>query len=382
MIPYGRQSISQEDLDAVMAAMQSPFLTQGPAVPRFESEMAKNCKADFGVATNSATSALHVAYLSLGLGPGDELWTSPITFVATSNAALYCGARIRFIDIDSRTGNLSVDALEKALVDRKRSNGLLPRIVVPVHFAGRSCDMAKIYALSREFGFRIVEDASHAVGSSYKDAPVGSCQYSDISVFSFHPVKILTTGEGGMALTNTSELAEKMTCLRSHGVVRGADKLQGTEAGLWYYEQQSLGFNYRLTDIQAALGLSQLKRLRVFVDRRNKIADRYREVLRDLPLTLPPETENGVSSCHLFPVRVSATIRRRIFNELRQKGILVQVHYIPVNHQPYYQTIGYDVGHCPEAESFYAEEISLPIFYDLTDEEQDQVVDGLKEVLS
>lgn len=380
MIPYGRQEISQADIDAVVEVLNSDWLTQGPAVPRFEAAVAESCGAAHAVAVNSATSALHIACLALGLGPGDRLWTSPVTFVASANCARYCGAEADFVDIDPDTCNLSVVALQAKLEQAER-DGSLPKIVVPVHFGGLSCDMVAIHALSRRYGFRIIEDASHAIGGSYRDQPVGAGRYSDVTVFSFHPVKIVTTGEGGMALTPHADIAERMRNLRSHGIVRSPAS-QAVQ-GAWYYEQTDLGFNYRLTDIQAALGLSQLQRLQQFVQARARLAAGYDALLSDLPLTRPGRLAGAASAWHLYVIRLQeAASRRRVFDGLRAAGIGVNVHYIPVYHHPDYRRLGFDAGYCPNAEDYYARAITLPLYPALTDDQQQFVVSRLRELLS
>jgi UDP-4-amino-4,6-dideoxy-N-acetyl-beta-L-altrosamine transaminase len=384
MIPYGRQNISQPDIDAVVAVLRSDWLTQGPAIERFEQAVTDYCGAAQAVAVNSATSALHLACLALGLGPGDRLWTSPNTFVASANCALYCGARVDFVDIDPRTYNLSVDALRDKL-ERAERAGRLPKVVIPVHFAGQPCDMAAIHALAREYGFRVIEDASHAIGGRYLGEPVGNGRYSDITVFSFHPVKIITTGEGGMALTQDPELAETMRRLRTHGITRDPARMVGEVQGPWYYQQIELGFNYRMTDIQAALGYSQLQRLEEFVARRHELADRYDALLAGLPVITPWRDPEAWSAFHLYVIRLDerrmGQSRRAVFEALRQKGIGVNVHYIPVHTQPYYRALGFAEGDDPEAERYYREAISLPLYPTLTEAEQDQAVSALRETL-
>ena len=384
-IPYGRQNITKADIAAVVKVLESDWLTQGPTIPMFEEYVATACGASYGVAVNSATSALHIACLALGLGKGDILWTSPNTFVASANCGLYCGAEVDFVDIDPHSYNLSVDALEQKLVQAE-GEGKLPKVVVPVHLAGQSCDMEKIGALSRKYGFRIVEDASHAIGAKYQGSSVGNCQFSDMTVFSFHPVKIITTGEGGMVVTNQQDLYEKLIRLRTHGITRNPDLMQGKSHGLWYYQQLDLGFNYRMTDIQAALGLSQMQRLDDFVSRRRFLAAGYNQLLQDFPLVLPwqhPETE---SSWHLYVIRLKldriAKTHTQVFEELRRAGIGVNLHYIPVHTQPYYQGLGFKWGDFPEAEQYYQEAISLPLYYDLTEENQEQVGSVLRKILS
>ncbi|MFW2176576.1 MULTISPECIES: UDP-4-amino-4,6-dideoxy-N-acetyl-beta-L-altrosamine transaminase [unclassified Moraxella] len=388
IIPYGHQHITQADIDAVVAVLQSDFLTQGEQVLNFEKKLSQYCGAGFGIAVNSATSALHIACLALGLGQGKEgecdwLWTSPITFVASSNVGLYCGAKVDFVDIDPVTLNMSVEALEAKLKLAKAENRL-PKIVIPVHLCGEPCNMAKIHALSQEYGFAIIEDASHAVGGKYADKPIGSCQYSDITVFSFHPVKIITTAEGGMAVTNDKELADKMSMLRSHGITRDASLMTHESDGGWYYQQIDLGFNYRMTELQGALGVSQMENLDIFVAKRHQLAKRYDELLKDLPIILPYRNPSHYSGLHLYPIQVkteSGKTRKQVFDSLRQQHIGVNVHYIPVHTQPYYQNMGFKLGDFPNAEQYYAGAISLPLYYDLTEEMQDQVVNALKTAL-
>ncbi len=380
-IPYGRQDITQSDIDTVLDVLQSDFLTQGPMVPRFEKTVASYCGVSHAVAVNSATSALHIACLALGLGQGDRLWTSPITFVASANCALYCGATVDFVDIDPRTYNLCPRALEQKLVEAEK-NGCLPHIVVPVHLCGQPCDMRAIHALSRRFGFRIIEDASHAIGGKYLDEAVGNCRYSDITVFSFHPVKIITTAEGGLALTNNQDLAQRMDLLRSHGITRDSALMTQITDGPWYYQQIDLGFNYRMTELQAALGVSQMERLDAYVSRRHELARRYDQVMDGSPLTLPWQSPEGYSAYHLYPVRVESRRRREIFEIMRGADIGVNVHYIPVHTQPYYRKLGFVEGMFPEAERYYAEAISLPLFAGMTEGQQDRVVDVLKGALA
>jgi UDP-4-amino-4,6-dideoxy-N-acetyl-beta-L-altrosamine transaminase len=385
MIPYGRQEITAEDIDAVVAVLKSDFLTQGPTVPAFEKAVASYCSAGHAVAVNSATSALHIACLALGLGPGDILWTSPITFVASANCALYCGAEVDFVDIDPKTYNLSSERLEEKL-KKAAESGKLPKIVVPVHLCGQPCDMKRIWELSREYGFRIIEDASHAIGARYQEEPVGNCRYSDITVFSFHPVKIITTGEGGMALTNDVALASKMALLRSHGITRDPDQMTKEPDGPWYYQQIELGFNYRMTDIQASLGVSQMCRLNDYVVRRQELARRYNELLEGLPMTLPWQHPYSYSAFHLYMIRLSLDkikqTHRKIFESMRDQGIGVNLHYIPVHTQPYYQKLGFKMGDFPEAERYYREAISLPMFPALKDAEQTKVIELIKAVIA
>lgn len=385
MIPYGRQDITQDDIDTVVDVLKSDYLTQGPKVPEFEKSIQDYCGVAHAVAVNSATSALHVACLALNLGPGDEVWTSPITFVASANCARHCGANVGFVDIDPRTYNLSTEALEDKLKDRKNSGGKLPSVVIPVHFGGQSCDMAAIRALSDEFGFRIIEDASHAIGGRYRDKTIGSCRYSDITVFSFHPVKIITTAEGGVATTENAALAQKMALLRNNGVTRDPALMTRPADGQWYYEQLELGYNYRMTDIQAALGCSQMQRLDEKVSIRHEIANRYDAGLAALPLVLPFRKDFSYSAFHLYVVLLEealASNRRAVFESLRERGIGVNVHYIPVHTQPYYRRLGFQAGDYPYAEDYYARALSIPLFPTLTREQQDEVIAALTSALS
>lgn len=383
-IPYGRQDISQADIDAVIEVLCSDFLTQGPAIPRFEDAMASYCGVRHAVAMSSATAALHVACLALGLGRGGRLWTSPNTFVASANCALYCGAEVDFVDIDPRTYNIDVQSLAHKLERAAAEKDSLPDIVVPVHFAGQSCDMREIYELAQHYGFRVIEDASHAVGGRYLDQPIGNCRYSDIAVFSFHPVKIITTGEGGLALTNDNRIAARMQRLRTHGITRDQDAMEGESEGSWYYQQTELGYNYRITDIQAALGYSQFARLDKYVARRHLLARRYNELLKGLPVVVPWQSPDAYSAMHLYPVRIidGRFDRREIFEGLRAAGVGVNVHYIPVHLQPYYRRMGFKPGDFPNAERYYAEAVSLPLYPTLTEAQQDAVIDVLKRLLS
>jgi UDP-4-amino-4,6-dideoxy-N-acetyl-beta-L-altrosamine transaminase len=380
-IPYGRQDIRAEDIEAVITVLRSDWLTQGPAVPKFESALASVCGAKHAVAVNSATSALHVACVALGLGPGDRLWTSPNTFVASANCGLYCGAQVDFVDIDLRTGNMSADALETKL-ERAETEGLLPRIVVPVHFAGQSCDMRRIKALADRYGFRTVEDAAHAVGGKYLGAPIGNCRYSDVTVFSFHPVKIITTGEGGAALTNDAELAAQMARLRTHGTTHDSARMQGEPDGPWYYEVGELGWNYRMTDIQAALGCSQIKRLKEYIARRTALAERYGSLLANSGLALPWCNPDCASAWHLYVVgwneEASEIPRADVFASLRAAGFGVQVHYIPVHMHPYFCKLGFRRGQFPNAEAHYARALTLPLHAKLSDSEQECVVAAIE----
>ena len=385
MIPYGRQDISESDIQAVVDVLHSDFLTQGPAVPAFEKAVAAYCRAQHAVAVNSATSALHIACLALGVGPGDWVWTSPNTFVASANCALYCGAEVDFVDIDPHTWDLSVPRLREKLVQAKK-DGRLPKVVVPVHFSGQPTEQEAIWDLAQEYGFRILEDAAHAIGASRNGEPVGSCRWSDITVFSFHPVKIITTGEGGMALTNDDTLSERMATLRSHGITRDPSRMRREPDGPWYYEQLELGYNYRMTDLQAALGVSQLVRLEGFVERRNVLARRYDSLLANLPLQLPSVVQGNRSAFHLYVVRLRGGAARRtqrdVFEALRHRGIGVNLHYMPVHLQPYYRDLGFGPGLCPEAERYGREAISLPLYPGLSEAQQDEVVGALREVLT
>jgi len=385
MIPYGRQSIDKTDIDAVIDVLNSDFLTQGPQVPLFEEAVAQRIGAKHAIAVNSATSALHIACLALKLSVGDWLWTTPVTFVASANCGLYCGAKVDFVDIDPHTYNLCPRALKAKLVSAEIA-GKLPKVLVVVHLCGQPCDMAAIYALSQEYGFKIIEDASHAVGGKYKGEYVGNCRYSDITVFSFHPVKVITTAEGGMATTNSDELAARMALLRSHGITRDSAMMTRATDGPWYYQQIDLGFNYRMTELQAALGVSQMQRLDKFIAYRRELAKRYDKLLVDLPLTLPKQHPDSYSSHHLYVIRLQvnkiSTTHRRVFETLRELGIGVNLHYIPVHTQPYYQSMGFKLGDYPHAEQYYAEAISLPIYQNLSYALQDQVVDALRGVLT
>lgn len=371
MIPYGRQDIDDDDIAAVVETLRSDFLTQGPRIPEFEATVAKAVGARHGAAVNSATSALHIACLALGVGPGDLVWTSPVTFVASSNAALYCGADVDFVDIDPQTYNLEPAALEQKLASADR----LPKVVIPVHLTGQSCDMAAIGEVCRRYGVRVIEDASHAVGADYGGAPVGGCPHSDIAVFSFHPVKIITTGEGGMALTNDDALAERLVLFRSHGVTRDPGLMQNEPHGGWYYEQLELGYNYRTTDIAAALGIRQMARLPEFIARRREIAKRYDEAFAGSAVSIPWQAEFGQSSWHLYVIRVPG--RDEVFAKLREAGIGVNLHYMPVYLQPYYRRLGFAPGYCPEAEAYYREAISIPMFPTLSDADQAAVIDAV-----
>ena len=372
-IPYGRQSVTEDDIDAVVEVLKSDFLTQGPVVPAFEQAVAQRSGARHAVAANSATGALHIACMALGVGPGDRVWTSPLTFVASSNAALYCGASVDFVDVDAKTYNMCPYRLAEKLDQAALANAL-PKVIIPVHLTGQSCDMAAIRAAADKHGVRVIEDASHAIGGSYGSEPVGNCKYSDITVFSFHPVKIVTTGEGGMALTNDPELAERMRLDRSHGVTRDPAVLEQPDEGAWYYEQQRLGFNYRMADINAALGLSQLDRLTDFIKRRAEIAAAYDEAFATMPVTTPWQHPETASSWHLYVIQVDPKKHRAVFEHLRAAGIGVNLHYMPVYLQPYYREIGFRPGLCPNAEAYYSSAISLPMFPALTQEQQQVVI--------
>lgn len=382
MIPYGRQSISQNDIDAVVDVLMSDFITQGPRVPKFEQKMSEYSGALYSVAVNSATSALHLACLALNLGKGDSLWTSPNTFVASANCALYCGAQVDFVDIDPDTYNMSLFNLEEKLKHARKINQL-PKILVAVHFAGQSCDVEAIYKLSKEYGFKIIEDASHALGANYKDTRVGCCKYSDITIFSFHPVKIITTGEGGMALTNDKKIAIKIAQLRSHGITFDSDEMQTKPISeIWNYQQIDLGFNYRMTEIQAALGISQMDKLNSFIKKRKLISNTYDKELKSTPLLLPLQACQSQSSWHLYVVRVkkkdSYLTQRYLYTELRKLNIGVNIHYIPVYLHPYYKKLGFPEGYCPKAENFFQEALSIPIFPDLTSIQQEFVITAIK----
>lgn len=382
MIPYGRQEITDADIEAVVDVLRSDFLTQGPAVPAFEKAVAEYCGATHGVAVNSATSALHIACLALGVGPGDRVWTSPNTFVASANCARYCGARVDFVDIDAATFNMSVPALAEKLADAERV-GTLPKVVIPVHMAGQSCNMAGIAELAQRYRFDVIEDASHAIGGHYKDKPVGDCRFSRITVFSFHPVKIITTGEGGLATTQDAELAGRMARLRSHGVTRDPDLMTHAPDGPWYYQQIELGLNYRMTDIQAALGLSQMARLDDFVSRRATLAAQYDVALSSLPLRRPGRQASTTSSWHLYVIRLEDPARHRtVFQALRTAGIGVNLHYIPVHLQPYYRELGFGPGDFPAAEDYYSRAISIPLHTGLTDADQDTVIAEIAKALA
>ncbi|MGX9728041.1 MAG: UDP-4-amino-4,6-dideoxy-N-acetyl-beta-L-altrosamine transaminase [Candidatus Electronema sp. VV] len=385
-IPYGRQDINQADIQVVVDVLQSDFLTQGPAVPAFEQAVRQYCGVSHVVAVNSATSALHIACLALGVGKGDIVWTSPNTFVASANCALYCGAIVDFVDIDSRTYNMSIECLAEKLEQAERE-GCLPKIVIPVHYSGQPCDMPAIHELSLRYGFKIIEDASHAIGASYRNIKIGSCAHSNITVFSFHPVKIITTGEGGMALTNDLQLANCMRRLRTHGITSDKELMQSRpENEIWNYQQIELGFNYRMTDIQAVLGLNQLTRLDEFVKRRHEIAKRYDEKFGEFSIIIPWQSPEVYSSYHLYPIRIRESqykkTQRQIYDEFWKNGVAVNLHYIPVHRQPYYENMGFKKGDFPESEKFHREVISLPMYPTLENFQQEKVIKILREALS
>jgi len=385
MIPYGRQDIQDDDINAVLDVLKSDFLTQGPVVPLFESSVMEQCCARHAVSVNSATSALHIALMALDVGSGDIVWTSPNTFVASSNAALYCGASVDFVDIDPNSYNLSVQALNQKLIEAKKS-GVLPKVVIPVHLAGQSCDMVAIHALGQEYGFKIIEDASHAIGGDYLGKPIGNCAFSEITVFSFHPVKIVTTAEGGIAVTNDADLAERMALYRSHGITRDPKLFSYLADGPWYYEQITLGYNYRMTDLQAALGLSQMTRLGQYIEKRHKIANRYNQELALLPIKLPYQAKNAYSAFHLYIIRlqlekIGPLTHAQVFKFLRDNGIMVNLHYIPIHTQPYYQAMGFSWGDFPNAEKYYYEAISLPMYPKLNTQLQSKVINTLYKIL-
>ena len=382
MIPYGRQDINQADIDSVINVLKSNWLTQGPQVPLFENTSTEYCGVKFGVAVNSATSALHIACLALGLGEGDYFWTSPNSFVASANCGLYCGAKVDFVDIDPETYNMSVEKLERKLIQSKKDNRL-PKIVIPVHFAGQSCDMRRIYSLSQEYGFNIIEDAAHAIGGRYLDRSIGGCQYSDITVFSFHPVKIITTAEGGLATTNDEVLAERMRLYRSHGVTRDPRLITKQVEGRWHYQQVDLGFNYRMTELQAALGVSQMQRLDEFITKRHILQERYDSLLSDdLPVIKPYQGQDSYSSLHLYPIQIdlenTGKTRKKIHSKLWDNDIAVNVHYIPIHTQPYYQQLGFKEGDFPSSEAYYNRVISIPLFHAMTFDQQDKVIATLE----
>lgn len=385
-IPYGRQIISQDDIQAVVGVLQSDWLTTGPAVEAFETAVVEYCGVRHAVAVNSATSALHIACMALGLQKGDFLWTTPNTFVASANCALYCGADVDFVDIDPQTYNMSVTALRQKLEVAKKQ-GRLPKVLIPVHFSGQPCEMCEIAALAKEYGFAVIEDASHAIGATYEDSQIGDCRYSDMTVFSFHPVKIVTTAEGGMVTTQDTQLTERLRMYRSHGITRDSSKMTEASHGDWYYQQIDLGYNYRITDLQCALGTSQMKRIDNFLARRREIAATYDQELQGLPLILPKQLEGVQSAWHLYVIQIdenkASKNRKEVFDFLRSKGIGVNVHYIPVHTQPYYQQkFGFQIGDFPVAEEYYSQAISLPMYAELSCEQQQQVISAVKEALA
>lgn len=385
MIRYGQQNITDSDIQSVIEVLKSVNLTQGPTITQFEQAVAHYVNAKYAIAVNSATSALHIACLALGLGKEDWLWTTPNSFVASANCALYCGAQVDFVDIDPQTYNLSVTALKNKLEQAKK-DGKLPKVLIPVHLCGQSCQMQAIKELSTQYGFKIIEDASHAIGGSYLGKKIGNGEFSDITIFSFHPVKIITTGEGGMALTNHPELATKLGLLRSHGITRDPELMTQPMDGPWYYQQVDLGFNYRMTDIQAALGLSQMKRIDTFVKRRHQVAQMYNHLLSDLPVTLPFQHPDTYSAYHLYVIRLKldkiTKTHLEVFNYLRSHDIIVNLHYIPIHTQPYYKQFGFKQGDFPNAEQYYREAISIPMHPSLSDQDVHFVVDRLKEILT
>ena len=385
MIYYGKQNINEADVEAVEAVLRSDFLTQGPAIERFERRVAEYCGAKYAVAVTNATAALHIACLAAGMGKDDVLWTSPITFVASANCARYCGADVDFVDIDEKTYNMSADCLEEKL-RKAKAQGKLPKMVIPVHLAGQSCDMRRIHFLAKEYGFAVTEDASHAVGADYLDTKVGGGAFSDMTVFSFHPVKIITTGEGGMVLTNRRDLYEKLLLYRSHGITRNAAYMTHKSDGPWYYQQIDLGFNYRMTDIQAALGYSQMDRLDAFVARRRELVARYDSLLKEVRVRTPYVMEEANPSWHIYIVQVNFSeigkTKAQVFQEMKARGIVLNLHYIPVHRQPYYEKLGFHKGDFPHSEQYYYAAFTLPLYYGLTDEQQDIVASNLRDILS
>ena len=385
MIPYGKQDISLDDINAVVEVLKSDFLTQGDVVPMFEKCLSDYTGAKHSVVVNSATSALHIACKALEVGPGDLVWTSAVTFVASANCAVYCGASVDFIDIDPNSYNICIESLANKL-EHAASSGNLPKVLIPVHLSGQSCDMKSIHILSKKYGFTILEDASHAIGGKYEDDPIGNCKYSDIAVFSFHPVKIITSGEGGAALTNNPELDKNMRLFASHGITRDVELMEANSDGPWYYEQISLGWNYRMTELQAALGLNQMSRINSFIEKRHQIAKRYNSELKHLPITLPAQSDKIFSSFHLYIIRLKLDEIKKshkdIFEELRQEGLGVNLHYIPVYHHPFYKKQGFKAQYCPEAEKYYQEAISIPIYFGLSDEQQGEVINIISKVLN
>ena len=383
MIPYGKQLISQADIDSVVAVLQSDWLTQGPKVPAFEAAISNYCNAQYGIAVNSATSALHIACLALNVSEGDTVWTSPISFVASANCALYCGAKVDFVDIDLATGNMSVSALTDKLISAKQNN-CLPKVVIPVHLAGQSCDMKAIYDLSKQYGFKIIEDASHAIGAQYNGNKVGCCEFSDITVFSFHPVKIITSAEGGMAVSNNQQLAKKLQRLRSHGITNDPNEMTEQSHGPWYYQQVELGFNYRMTELQAALGLSQLDKLDEFVTTRNALAISYSNAFETMPLSHLTQLTKCYSSYHLYVVKLAdghCHLHRHIIEQLRSKGIISHLHYIPIHTQPFYKEMGFKDSDFPNAMKYYKTAFTIPLHPQLTEQEQNYIIDEIGKLL-
>lgn len=380
MINYGKQNINEEDIEAVINVLKSDFLTQGPIIEQFEQKVAEYCGAKYAVAVSNATAALHIACLSAGLKKDEIVWTSPNTFVASANCALYCGGKVDFVDINEFTYNMDVTLLEEKLKNAE----IKPKIVIPVHFAGQSCEMEKIHELSKKYGFKIIEDASHAIGAEYKKVKVGSCKYSDMTVFSFHPVKIITTGEGGMVLTNDEELYEKLKLYRSHGVTRNKLLMKNNSDEPWYYEQIDLGFNYRMTDIQAVLGISQMNRLNLFVEKRRALAENYNNLLKNIDITLPFQHFETKSSWHLYVIKIDfkKINKVKLFEKMKSKDINLNLHYIPVHLQPFYHELGFKKGDFPNSEKYYQNVITLPLFFDLTEKQQEYIVKSLREVLS
>lgn len=384
MIPYGTQSITEDDISAVVETLRSPYLTQGPKIEQFEDALATYSGAQYASCTNSATSALHIACLALGLTENDWLWTTPNSFVASANCGLYCGANIDFVDIELSHFNICPDKLEQKLIQAEQNNQL-PKIVVVVHFAGQPCDMLRISSLARKYNFKVIEDASHAIGSSYNSIKTGSGYYSDITIFSFHPVKIITSAEGGCALTNCPKINQQLKSLRSHGITRDPNLMQSEAEGSWVYEQQELGFNYRMTDLQAALGLSQLARIDNYIAKRHDLACVYDEDLKDLPLSLPARNIESRSALHLYPIQLELNAislsRKQVFDALRERGIGVNVHYIPIHLQPFYKKMGFSLGDFPNAESYYRQAITIPLHPKMTADQQGYICHSLEEIL-
>lgn len=381
MIPYGHQNINQDDIDSVVSVLQSDYLTQGPQVPLFESNIANLTQAQHAVASSSASAMLHVACLALGVGKGDIVWTSPITFVASANCALHCGAEVDFVDVNPSTANMCPVALKRKLIEAEKL-GTLPKVLIPVHMAGHSCDMQAISELVKPYGIKVIEDAAHGIGGRYQELPIGSCQYSDITIFSFHPVKIITTAEGGVATTNDAALAKRMRLFRSHGITKESGELIRPDEGNWYYEQQHLGLNYRMTDLHAALGNSQVHRIGDFIEKRHQLVSRYQKLFSGSDISILTPLENTVSAYHLLIIKLPLSINRKsIFNAMREQGICVHVHYFPVHLQPYFMGLGFSEGNFPNAEHYYQHCLTLPLFPDLTHQQQDEIVSSLRELL-